>query len=102
MLPVLGLLSASAMVVTGSRLDTYDWSRFPAAWFGANATHWESPEQIAEIGRYALAILGWQHLAGEDNMTAVTTNGTHEHRHTLAPEARSHTRDPQIPHVTRR
>lgn len=49
----------------------YDWTRFPAAWFGANATQWESPEQIAAIGRYALAILGWQHLAAEDNMTAV-------------------------------
>ena len=50
---------------------TYDWERFPAAWFGANATHWESPSQIAAIGKYALAILGWQHLAGSDNMTAV-------------------------------
>ena len=20
----------------------YDWSRFPAAWFGSNTTHWES------------------------------------------------------------
>jgi hypothetical protein len=49
----------------------YDWSRFPAAWFGANATHWESPEQIAAIGKYAMAILGWQHLGLNDNMTAV-------------------------------
>jgi hypothetical protein len=49
----------------------YDWSRFPAAWFGSNATHWESPEQIAEIGKYAMAILGWQHLGLTDNMTAV-------------------------------
>jgi hypothetical protein len=49
----------------------YDWTRFPAAWFGANATHWESPAQIDAIGKYALAILGWQHLAGMDNMTAV-------------------------------
>lgn len=52
-------------------MDSYDWSRFPAAWFGANATHWESPSQIAAIGKYAMAILGWQHLAGLDNMTAV-------------------------------
>jgi len=49
----------------------YDWSRFPAAWFGSNATHWESPDQIAEIGKYAMAILGWQHLGLTDNMTAV-------------------------------
>ena len=35
----------------------YDWSRFPAAWFGANATEWESDAQLAEIGRYAMAIL---------------------------------------------
>jgi len=49
----------------------YNWSRFPAAWFGANATQWEDASQIAAIGRYSLAILGWQHLARDDNMTAV-------------------------------
>jgi hypothetical protein len=49
----------------------YEWSRFPAAWFGSNKTNWESPAQLAEIGKYALAIFGWQHLAGDDNMTAV-------------------------------
>ena len=62
-------LAASPLLTTTPWL--YDWSRFPAAWFGANATEWESPDQIAEIGRYALAILGWQHLAADDNMTAV-------------------------------
>ena len=57
--------------MTSAAFWPYDWSRFPAAWFGANATNWESPAQIEEIGRYSMAILGWQHLAGEDNMTAV-------------------------------
>ena len=40
----------------------YNWSAFPAAWFGANASHWESDAQIEAIGRYELAIFGWQHL----------------------------------------
>ena len=38
----------------------YDWDRFPAAWFGSNKTEWESPAQIKEIGKYSMAILGWQ------------------------------------------
>ena len=41
----------------------YNWSKFPTAWFAANATDWESKAQLAEIGRYSMAILGWQHLA---------------------------------------
>jgi len=49
----------------------YDWDRFPAAWFGANATTWESSAQIAEIGKYSMAILGWQHLADIDDWSAV-------------------------------
>ncbi|EOD11145.1 hypothetical protein EMIHUDRAFT_452510 [Emiliania huxleyi CCMP1516] len=49
----------------------YNWSRFPAAWFGANGTEWESAAQLEEIGRYSLAILGWQHLATSTDMTAV-------------------------------
>ena len=49
----------------------YNWSRFPAAWFGSNSTHWENPEHIAAIGKYSMAILGWQHLGLTDNMTAV-------------------------------
>lgn len=40
----------------------YNWSKFPAAWFGANATNWESDEQIEAIGKYSMAIFGWQHL----------------------------------------
>lgn len=48
----------------------YDWSKFPAAWFGGNATNFESEEQLEEIGRYSLAILGWQHLITETNWTA--------------------------------
>ena len=69
------LLLAHLMTMTAASTSAwpwpYDWSRFPAAWFGSNATHWESPEQIAEIGKYAMAILGWQHLGLTDNMTAV-------------------------------
>merc|ERR1711907_606882 len=49
----------------------YNWTKFPAAWFGANATNWESPDQIAEIGKYSMAILGWQHLTKETHFTDV-------------------------------
>ena len=33
-----------------------------SAGFGGNATNFESEEQLEEIGKYSLAILGWQHL----------------------------------------
>ena len=42
----------------------YNWSRFPAAWFGANATSFESDAAMDEIGRYSLAIL---RLAGANH-----------------------------------
>ena len=48
----------------------YDWSRFPAAWFGGNDTVWESAEQLDAIGRYSLAILGWQSMITATNWTA--------------------------------
>ena len=48
----------------------YDWSRFPAAWFGGNATDWESSAQMDAIGRYSLAILGWQMLIFSTDWTA--------------------------------
>ena len=82
MLPALGLIFAAEQAFAFQQAFAdppasapwpwpYNWSRFPAAWFGANATTWESPEQIATIGQYAMAILGWQHLGLNDNMTAV-------------------------------
>ena len=49
----------------------YNWSKFPAAWFAANATNWEDPAQIAAIGKYSMAILGWQHLDTPADWTAV-------------------------------
>jgi hypothetical protein len=48
----------------------YNWDKFPAAWFGGNATAFESEEQLEEIGKYSLTILGWQHLIFETNWTA--------------------------------
>eukprot|EP00967_Tisochrysis_lutea_P127245 scaffold216108_cov37-Tisochrysis_lutea.AAC.5 len=41
------------------RLDS---SVFPACWFGSNGSAWESEAQLRRIGRYSLAIIGWQHL----------------------------------------
>ena len=32
----------------------YNWSKFPAAWFAANATNWEDQAQIAAIGKYSM------------------------------------------------
>ena len=49
----------------------YNWSKFPAAWFAANATDWEDEAQLDEIGKYSMAILGWQHLDTETEWTAV-------------------------------
>jgi len=49
----------------------YNWSKFPCAWFGSNTTNWESDAQIEEIGRYSMAILGWQHLDGLTNWNNV-------------------------------
>ena len=40
----------------------YNWAKFPTAWFASNATNWEDEAQLAAIGKYSMAILGWQHL----------------------------------------
>lgn len=48
----------------------YDWDKFPAAWFGGNATDFESEAQLEEIGKYSLAIFGWQHMITATNWTA--------------------------------
>lgn len=49
----------------------YNWSKFPTAWFAANATNWEDEAQLDEIGKYSMAILGWQHLDTNTDWTAV-------------------------------
>ena len=48
----------------------YSWDKFPAAWFGGNNTDWESTAEIASIGKYSLAILGWQMLISATDWTA--------------------------------
>ena len=71
LLLLLGLLPSAALALApGEWPFEYDWSRFPAAWFAGNDTVWEDPAQIAEIGRYELAILGWQDLITATNWTA--------------------------------
>ena len=42
-----------------------------AAWFAANSTNWEDEEQLEAIGKYSMAILGWQHLDTPTDWTAV-------------------------------
>lgn len=59
-----------ALFSSGAWPFQYDWERFPAAWFGANATHFESEHQLDVIGKYALAIFGWQALITKTNWTA--------------------------------
>jgi len=49
----------------------YRWDKFPTAWFAANATNWEDEAQIELIGKYSMAILGWQHLDNPLDWTAV-------------------------------
>lgn len=49
----------------------YNWSKFPTAWFAANATNWEDEAQLDLIGKYSMAILGWQHLDTPADWTAV-------------------------------
>ena len=46
---------------------TYDWARFPAAWFGTNWTGWETEEQMQKFGKYTLFMLGWQAMQGPSN-----------------------------------
>jgi hypothetical protein len=74
MLGLLALVSATAAtaspLVGGAWPFEYDWTKFPAAWFGGNATNFESDAQLEEIGKYSLAILGWQHLITATNWTA--------------------------------
>jgi len=48
----------------------YDWSKFPAAWFGGNATNFENATQLDAIAQYSMAIFGWQHLIFATNWTA--------------------------------
>eukprot|EP01048_Picozoa_sp_COSAG05_P004453 COSAG05_NODE_240_length_13119_cov_122.275806_2_plen_346_part_00 len=68
---------ASAVPVTAAQTSgptfpfPYNWSKFPTAWFAANATNWEDDEQIELIGKYSMAILGWQHLDTPLDWTAV-------------------------------
>ena len=76
----LGLLLAAAAVAAGvdvgasaphtAALPTtrqpppwnYNWSRFPAAWYGANQTGFENADQIEFIGKHSFVFFGWQHM----------------------------------------
>ena len=65
------ILSVVALATTPARFPfEYDWGRFPAAWFGANATDFENTTQLDAIGRYSLAIFGWQALITKTGWTA--------------------------------
>ena len=46
---------------------SYDWSRFPAAWFGNNVTGFENERQLESFGRYSLIMFGWQAMQGPTN-----------------------------------
>jgi hypothetical protein len=55
----MALLLMAAGASLSSLPWTYDWGRFPAAWFGANGTDWEA---VGALDNYSLAVLGWQHM----------------------------------------
>jgi len=67
---LLGAMLALAYPASATFPFAYDWSKFPAAWFGANATDFESTEQLDFIGKFSMAIFGWQHLITATNWTA--------------------------------
>ena len=65
------LLAVLPIAVVRAALPfSYDWGKFPAAWFGANATDFENATQLDEISKYSMAIFGWQHLIVASNWTA--------------------------------
>jgi hypothetical protein len=47
----------------------YDWNSFPAAWFGANSTGWETEAQLEQLGRYQMAAFGFFDLLTMNNYT---------------------------------
>jgi hypothetical protein len=46
---------------------SYDWSRFPAAWFGNNVSGFENEHQLEIFGKYSLIMFGWQAMQGPTN-----------------------------------
>ncbi len=69
LLALVGLSAASASAAPPFPFP-FDWAQFPSAWFGGNATHWESESQLEAIGKYSMAIFGWNHLITATNWTA--------------------------------
>ena len=47
----------------------YNWGRFPAFWFGANASGWESGAQLQLMTKYSMVLFGWQHMQLATNYT---------------------------------
>ncbi len=50
----------------------YNWSTFPAIWFGANVSGMER-DVAARLGNYSLLLLGWQDLQTFTNYTELLT-----------------------------
>ena len=40
------------------------WGRFPSFWFGENADAMDNATELALVGKFALAVYGWQHALG--------------------------------------
>ena len=40
----------------------YNWSKFPAVWFGANWSGYENPSQMDLLGNFSMVLFGWQHM----------------------------------------
>lgn len=47
----------------------YSYDSFPAAWFGANSTGWETESQLEQLGRYHLVAFGFFDLLTKNNYT---------------------------------
>ena len=85
------MLALPVVLSQASLPYAYNWNKFPAAWFGANATDWENATQIDAIGQYSLAIFGWQTLI---TATGDSSPATH---HTTPYTTQLHSTPPPYP-----
>lgn len=62
---------AACLACADAHRDAHSyWTQPPVGWFGGNATHFENASQLEAIGKYNIAIFGWQHLIFATNWTA--------------------------------
>ena len=66
------LAAAAAELAAAARPQPpweYSYDSFPAAWFGANSTGWETEAQLEQLGRYHMVAFGFFDLLTKNNYT---------------------------------